>query len=65
MFGKKKENRFKISDEKVALSSSYIIQDTKTGVNYLFHASGYAGGITPLLDEHGKVVITPVVDEDN
>ena len=34
--------------------------DQETGVNYIFHASGYAGGLTPLLDKEGKPVITPV-----
>ena len=34
--------------------------DKKTGVNYLFTQSGYAGGLTPLLDREGKPVITPV-----
>ena len=34
--------------------------DRETGVNYLFHASGYAGGLTPLLDKDGKPVVTPV-----
>ena len=28
--------------------------DRETGVNYVFHASGYAGGMTPLLDRDGK-----------
>ena len=32
--------------------------DKETGVNYLFHFSGYAGGLTPLLDADGKPVIT-------
>ena len=32
--------------------------DKETGVNYVFHAGGYAGGLTPLLDENGKPVIT-------
>lgn len=36
--------------------------DTETGVNYLFHVSGYAGGMTPLLDENGNVVITKKFD---
>lgn len=36
--------------------------DTETGVNYLFHQSGYAGGMTPLLDENGNVVVTKKVD---
>lgn len=35
-----------------------IIVDKETGVNYLVWKSGYAGGITPLLDSEGKVVIT-------
>ena len=32
--------------------------DLKTGVNYIFTQSGYAGGMTPLLDREGKPVIT-------
>ena len=35
-----------------------ILVDTETGVNYLIWKSGYAGGITPLLDSQGKVVVT-------
>ena len=34
--------------------------DLKTGVNYIFTQSGYAGGMTPLLDREGKPVITTV-----
>ncbi len=34
--------------------------DKQTGVNYIFRQSGYAGGMTPLLDKDGKVVVTPV-----
>ena len=34
-----------------------ILVDKETGVNYLVWKSGYAGGITPLLDSEGKVVI--------
>jgi hypothetical protein len=34
--------------------------DTETGVNYLWRATGYAGGLTVLLDRDGKPVITPV-----
>jgi hypothetical protein len=30
-------------------------------VNYLFRQSGYAGGMTVLLDREGKPVITPVI----
>jgi len=32
--------------------------DRETGVNYYFHAAGYAGGLTPLLDKDGKPVVT-------
>ena len=34
--------------------------DKETSVNYIFHGSGYAGGLTVLLDQEGKPVITPV-----
>ena len=34
--------------------------DRKTGVNYLYSASGYSGGLTVLLDRDGKPVITPI-----
>ena len=33
--------------------------DTETGVNYLYHTAGYTGGLTPLLDKDGHVVVTP------
>lgn len=32
--------------------------DRETGVNYVFRASGYAGGLTPLLDREGKPVVS-------
>ncbi len=32
--------------------------DKTTGVNYLFHQSGNAGGMTVLLDRDGKPVIS-------
>lgn len=35
-----------------------ILVDKETGVNYLVWNTGYAGGITPLLDANGNVVIT-------
>lgn len=36
-----------------------ILMDLETGVNYLWINSGYAGGLTPLLNADG----TPVVSE--
>ena len=34
--------------------------DTGARYRYLAWKSGYAGGITPLLDSAGRVVVTPV-----
>jgi len=42
------------------LKSLEIWVDTETGVNYVFCKDGYAGGLTPLLDQDGKAVITPI-----
>lgn len=36
-----------------------ILIDTVTGVNYLLVKTGYAGGLTVLLDSQGKPVVTP------
>ena len=36
--------------------------DRLTGVNYLYHQSGYSGGLTPLLDSEGRVVVTPLAE---
>ena len=35
-----------------------VIVDTETGVNYLFVVYGNGAGLTPLIDENGKPVIT-------
>jgi len=37
--------------------------DKKTGVNYLYSASGYAGGLTVLLNRDGTPVVTPVPNQ--
>lgn len=34
--------------------------DKETGINYLYHVAGNAGGLTPLLDRDGKPVVTPL-----
>ena len=58
----KDESRFIITHrEGSQLKDSGLVQvivDKETGVNYLWVKSGYAGGLTPLLDENGKPVIT-------
>ena len=40
--------------------ATYVLVDRQTGVNYLFAASGYAGGLTPILNRDGTPVVTPV-----
>lgn len=37
-----------------------ILVDTVTGVSYLWHRDGYAGGLTVLVDKDGKPVITDI-----
>ena len=59
----KDNKRFVVYKEAMGLSEITILMDRKTGVNYLYYSSGYGGGLTPLLDHDGKVVVTPVKDE--
>ena len=58
MFNKEKSEKRFITKESqgIGFGAIEIIVDTKTGVNYLLPQSPY-GGITPLLDENGNVVI--------
>ena len=58
----KSEERFEKVYSQGTLSTIEIWVDKETGVNYLFRASGYAGGMTVLLDREGKPVVTPVVN---
>lgn len=41
-----------------------VIVDTETGVNYLFVTYGSGAGLTPLIDEDGKPIVTRVIVED-
>ena len=55
------ENRFVIvykQGSPLIKGLEFVLVDKETGVNYLFVQSGYAGGLTPLLDADGKPVIT-------
>lgn len=58
----KKEDRFEViyreGSELKESGTRQILVDKETGVNYLVWHSGYAGGVTPLLDSDGKVVVT-------
>ncbi len=55
------EKRFEKVYSQGALSTMEIWVDKETGVNYLFHQSGNAGGLTVLLDKNGNPVVTPTV----
>lgn len=57
-----KNDRFEKVYTQGAMNIMEIWVDKETGVNYLFHASGNAGGFTPLLDREGKPVISPIVN---
>ena len=56
----KTEDRFIKIYSQGAMNVTEIWVDKETGVNYLFHASGYSGGLTPLLDRDGKPIVSPV-----
>ncbi len=54
------EERFEKVYSQGVMNVTEIWVDRRTGVNYLFHASGNAGGMTPLLRPDGTPVVTPV-----
>ena len=54
------DRRFEEVYSQGTLTITEIWVDRETGVNYLFHASGNAGGLTPLLDKDVRPVVTPV-----
>ena len=45
-----------------SMNVTEIWVDKETGVNYLYHASCYSGGLTPLLDREGKPVISSIMN---
>ena len=47
---RKDRDRFERVYQQGTLETLEIWVDKDTGVNYLFRHSGYAGGLTPLLD---------------
>ena len=54
------EKRFEKIYKQGAIDVIEVWVDTETGVNYMFRQSGYAGGITPLLDREGNPVVSPI-----
>lgn len=54
----RKENRFvKVTEEGCFLGGSEVWVDTRTGVQYLYHYAGNAGGLTVLVDADGKPLL--------
>ena len=41
-----------------------VIVDTETGVNYFLVAYGSGAGLTPLIDENGKSIVTRVIVDE-
>ena len=60
----KNQERFEKIYSQGAINTMEIWVDRETGINYLFHAAGYAGGMTPLLDREGKPVISAVYSKE-
>ena len=58
-----KYDRFEKLYSQGTMNVMEIWVDRETGVNYVFHASGYAGGMTPLLDRDGRPVVSPVLNK--
>lgn len=56
--------RFEKTYSQGSMNVTEIWVDRETGVNYLYHASGYSGGLTVLLDREGRPVISPVVHRE-
>jgi len=52
------EKRFEVIQKEGRIAGTKILVDKETGVNYLFAFDGYAGGLTVLVDEEGKPIIT-------
>ena len=62
-----KEDRFKkilVDGGGLSDSRMEIYVDKKTGVNYLFACSGYAGGLCVLVDRDGKPIVSALPVEE-
>ena len=53
-----KNERFEKTYSQGTMNVTEIWVEKETGVNYLFIANGFGGGLTPLLDVEGKPIIT-------
>jgi len=53
-------DRFERTYSQGRMTTLEIWVDKQTDVNYLYRQSGYSGGLTPLLDQDGKPIVTPI-----
>lgn len=53
-------DRFEVIYEQGVMTTTKILLDRQTGVQYLYYQSANSGGLTPLLGRDGQPVITPV-----
>ena len=51
------QERFEWVYRQGRFNSIEVLVDKLTGVNYLYVASAYGSGLTPLLNENGEVII--------
>ncbi|MGI5885683.1 MAG: DUF6440 family protein [Candidatus Spyradocola sp.] len=58
------QDRFEKVFEQGMVNVTEIWVDRRTGVQYIFHASGNAGGLCPLLDADGRPLLCRKEDED-
>lgn len=64
MAGQKKK-RFETTYSNIGMSESQaVILDTETGVNYLWVRGTLGGGLTPLYDSNGDIMITKESKDD-
>ena len=62
---KDKSKRFIVKEKQSGFAlTNYVLMDRTTGVNYLYTAAGYSGGLTVLVDGMGNPIVTPVPQED-
>ena len=55
----KKEKRFECTYSQ-EMGTVKIYVDKETGINYVYVAHGYGGGLTVLLNADGTPVVTPI-----
>lgn len=58
-----KNQRFEVIYSQGTITATEIQVDRETGVNYLYHAAGYSGGLTPLLNSNGNPIISKIEKE--